>query len=310
VDAETAKALAILIDRVTLSNVKVWHSSDESRSGGVGAGQNWFDAIIEKIRNGKVIIALVTKEGGHKPWIYFESGFAAGQPEMTVIPVAVGLKDANEIPAPLSAYQSYALIDQRSVAKFLEKLLAIFDVKFDEEMSQKPMHSFVSEIARLQSVEQGRVASTERAHLAPSSQHFDPSLILSHIDRRLNDFVDAAKGLAIDSAYPVEFTMEFPKLKATISLSIGHDDTVQDILNAMWGILSEQVKAYTYMESWILEEENTGARLIIREIAGLIPARYVFRQDLHWTAKPLKHPYSPVGGGRRTAELQDEWYQR
>jgi TIR domain len=313
VDADIARALAVLIERVSLSSMKVWHSSDDRRSGGVGAGQQWFETIIDKLRTGRVIIALITQQGGNKPWIYFESGFAAGQAEMTVIPVAVGLKDANEIPAPLSAYQSYALIDQRSVSKFLEKLLALFDVKFDDEMSQVPMSAFVSEIARLQSVEHGRSPSPDTSAPASSpsgGSQFDPNLILAHIDRRLNDFVEAAKGQHVETDYAVEFSIQFPKLNTTTSLSIGTDDSVQSILNALWSMLSDHVKPYSYMENWILQEKNNGAYLVIREVAALIPARYIFRHDLHWIAKPLNKAYTAAGGGERTMTLQDTWDRR
>ena len=307
VDADIARALATLIERVSLSSIKVWHSSDDSRSGGVGAGQQWFETIIDKLRTGRVIIALVTKQGGNKPWIYFESGFAAGQPEMKVIPVAVGLRDADEIPAPLSAYQSYALIDQRSVSKFLEKLLAIFDVKFDEEMSRSPMSAFVSEIAHLQSNEHGRSPASSAPFLSsatPASPQFDPTMILAHIDRRLNNFVEAAKGKSVESNYAVDLSIQFPKLNTTTSLSIGFDDTVQDILNAIWSMLSDHVPAYRYLEKWILEEKATGACLVVREVAFLIPARHIFRHDLHWIAKPLSTAYTPIGGGENALLLE------
>lgn len=289
-DADIARALATLIERVSLSNIRVWHSSDESRFGGIGAGQNWFETIIEKLKSGKVIIALKTKEGSERPWIYFESGFAAGQATMDVIPVAVGLKDANEIPAPISAYQAYALIDQRSVSKFLVKILALFDVKFDEEMSQSPIRTFVSEIGALTSSD--RYAQNKNV-AAPTALQLDHSAIIAHIDRKLSDFVDVARGRKQESAYAVDVEIDFPNLKSTVSMSVGTDDSVQDMMNSLWSILSKHVDAYTYLEAWILEDKVTGAKLVAREIMELIPAKYLFRPEIRWVARRLSTPYAP-----------------
>jgi hypothetical protein len=298
VDEKIAKALATLIERVSLGGVKVWFSSDDTQHGGIGAGQNWFDVILRKLKESRVVIALLTTAGLSRPWIYFESGYAAGQEKMTVIPVAVGLDNAVDIPAPLSAYQSYALIDHRAVARFLEKLLACFDVHFDEEMSQLPIRTFVSELARLPTA--GAVAANEprkeRAK-AEGVQAGDIELILAHIDRKLGDFVEVARGHKNETEYAVEIDIEFPRLKNTVSISVGTSDSVQDIMDTIWMMVSEEVRPYTYLENWILVDKVTGGRLIAREIMPLVPARFVFRRELRWAARLLDQPVRFSGDG-------------
>jgi TIR domain len=310
-DGAIARALAILIERVSLASIKVWHSSDDSRHGGIGAGDNWFETILSKLKNSRVIIALITKEGGNKPWIFFESGFAASQEAMTVIPVSIGLKDADEIPSPLSAYQAYALIDQRAVSNFLEKLLAIFDVKFDEEMSEAPMRIFVAEVGRLSANNlSSNVDGPDRiTHLATASSQTELSTILSHIDRKLNDFVEVARGDKNETQYATSIFIDFPNFKTEVSISVRTNDTAQNLMDSLWNILSKHVAAYTYLETWILQEEESGADLVAREILPLVPARYIFRPELKWVAKPLSAPYTVSGDGYTAAYAfrKEEW---
>lgn len=292
-DAAIARALATLIERVSLTRIKTWHSSDETGFGGIGAGQKWFDTIIDKLRRSRAIIALITEDGRDRPWIYFETGFAAAHPDMNVIPVAIGLDEAHDQRSPLYNYEWYALIDMRSVAKFLEKLLAIFDVKFDEEMSQPPMRAFVAEIGRIAADTAQTDIGLPASELGTTSAQIDPGSILSHIDRRLREFVEVAAGRQSVSEYPVDIDIDFPAMQTTIAMSIGTDDSVQDILDALWGVISEQVPVYTYLERWVLKDKSSGAYLVGREIGELVPARYIFRPEIRWVAVPLDHPYSP-----------------
>ena len=160
-------------------------------------------------------------------------------------------------------------------------------------MSQSPIRAFVSEVGRLTANDRhAQSGASDQVGKLSATPQFDPSEILAHIDRKLADFVDVARGRKDESSYAVDVTIDFPDFKSTISISVGTNDSAQDIINSLWSVLSDRVKAFTYLESWILEDKATGAKMVAREILPLIPAKYLFRSEIEWVARPLSKPYS------------------
>ena len=82
--------------------------------------------------------------------------------------------------------------------------------------------------------------------------------------------------------------------KGTIGyIEIKGEDNVQKVLNKIYYLLDGEVKAHTYMSSWILRERHCGAYMIIHEITNLIPANCVFRPNFEWEAVKWDNNYNP-----------------
>ena len=109
-DKGIAEALARTLSRITLSQLNVWFSSDSSHLGGMQPGV-WLDQIREHITGSKAIISLLTPHSISRPWLLFETGFAASLTECEVIPISVGIDSRSDIPFPLGMYQVFVITD-------------------------------------------------------------------------------------------------------------------------------------------------------------------------------------------------------
>ena len=145
-DKPIAELFSNALRRITLEQINPWFSSDNL--GGLKPGDIWFNRIISKINQSKAVVSLLTPNSINRPWIYFESGIGQALENCEVIPVCIGLKRDSILP-PLGLYQCYQLNDYRSVVDFFSKLLALFEIKFDEEMSKGVIEKFVSDISKI-----------------------------------------------------------------------------------------------------------------------------------------------------------------
>jgi hypothetical protein len=84
-----ADIIAKAISRMTLFQINVWHSSDESSAGGLKPGNVWLDEIRKHLGNSKAVVVGLTPTSISRPWLLFESGFGAANPQCDVIPVCI-----------------------------------------------------------------------------------------------------------------------------------------------------------------------------------------------------------------------------
>jgi TIR domain len=145
-DGAAANVLADMVQRATLDQVQVWHSSDQRESGGILAGERWFDAIRRNMERSRVIVVLLTPTSLYLPWLYFEAGFGTALAEVEILPVCVGIDSLAEVPHPLAMYQSYQLSDVASAMTFMAKLCGRFGVRFDAEMARVVVEPAVTRI--------------------------------------------------------------------------------------------------------------------------------------------------------------------
>jgi hypothetical protein len=59
-DKRLAEALAKALNRLTLGQIAVWHSSDSSGHGGLKPGHVWLDEIRVQLSKSKAVIVLLT----------------------------------------------------------------------------------------------------------------------------------------------------------------------------------------------------------------------------------------------------------
>lgn len=53
----------------------------------------------------------------------------------------------------------------------------------------------------------------------------------------------------------------------------------------------DYIEPYRYMQQWVLINSQNKQRMIIREIGGMIPAKFIFKQEIKWEAIKLKEEY-------------------
>jgi hypothetical protein len=303
-DSRLAQVLGETLRRITLAQIDPWFSSDESAPGGTTAGV-WLDKVRDQLKNTHVLLALLTPRSVSRPWVLFESGFAAARQECEVIPVAIGL-DSESVPLPLGMYKIYQIVDYGSLRLFASKLLSALQISFDEELVRPILEKSVGEFARLAPESS---AEAER----PFSGVDVVEEIKKHIDRALLRFASRAGGSEIDvddegegeEVYSIRLHVRLNGRETTQYLTIATHTTVQDILDRTYQILSPDVKPFHYLQTWLLRERGSGLQLIIREIGSRVLAAPVFPPGSEWEVEWLTKPYAASD----SADFS-RWYRR
>ncbi len=296
-DENVAKIIAKTLSMITVDQIAPWYSSDSSETGGLKAGGIWFNEILSKIQQSKVVVIILTPNSINKPWLYFESGMAQSLENCEVIPVCVGTKRDNILP-PLGMYQCYQLTDYKSIKEFFGKLLAKFDITLYEEMAKKILENAITELSKInfENTESENKTSNIDERISELKTHIDKRFLelleknsSNHTNYNEEDILENESKL--DVIYTITLNIKFPEFKGKQYLEIRSHDTVQDVLNNMYFLLRDYISPFTYMEKWILKHPKTEQRLVIREIAKMIPAKFVFHSDIEWEAIKLKEEY-------------------
>jgi len=291
-DREKAQAVAHAIQRLTLGQIAVWHSSDDRPNGGLRPGQIWLDEIRRQIAESRALVVLLTPQSLNRPWLLFEAGFGAAQENCAVIPVCVGIDSVADVPFPLAMYQAFQLADYESLRRFVEKLLAMHQIPFDEGMAKPVLLEAVAALTREES-DQPR----------PTAPPADPSVtaamdsLREYLDRRFAQVMSTAADGGISSTLSPRYNVAIDlNLKSETSrvqhVEIGPDTTVQDVLDNIYFMLNGEVGARKYLEQWILRDLGTQEHLVIREVQHRIPATNVFRAGSKWAVIKLPKPYT------------------
>jgi hypothetical protein len=310
-DKAIAELFSTALRRITLDQISPWFSSDDSGDSGLMPGDLWFNQILNRINQSKAIVSLLTPNSIERPWIYFESGIGQALPDCEVIPVCIGVKRDSILP-PLGLYQCYQLNDYRSVAEFFSKLLTLFGIRFDEEMSKVVIEKLVVEISKI-TFNAKEDSIEDKESIEKIIENFK-----SHIDKRFLEIIEKPtyqiKGdnvnlkvnethntnMPIETSYSVSFDIDFPNLKnKDLYIDIRQNDTFQSLTNTLYFMLSEQVASFTYLEEWIIVEMETNKHVVIREIADRIPAKSIFKPDTKWKIIKLKKPYNALDSSGR-----------
>lgn len=255
---------------------------------GVLGPEVWADVLREQLSESKAVVSVLTPRSLEKPWVLFESGFGAANPDCDVIPVCVGMPQS-DIPFPLAMYQTFQLSDYNSLNKFVSKLLKKLDIAFDEVMSRSILEETV---ALMQDINVGE-KDTIKASLNVNEAIDD---VKSHIDRRLLSLI-RSQGVLVtkddengDSLYSVNVFIEFPTLKKKLDIEIMAETIMAEVLNGIYVSLGDLVEPYTYLMSWILREQNKNINIFISEGASRIPATTLIAPGSSWVVLPLEAP--------------------
>jgi hypothetical protein len=77
-------------------------------------------------------------------------------------------------------------------------------------------------------------------------------------------------------------------------IEIGGETSLQEVLDNIYRMLGNTVEPFIYLKDWIVKENNSGVNLVVKEIAGWIPATTVLIPSRNWKVVPLNKPYSPT----------------
>lgn len=310
-DKAIAELFSGALRRITLEQISPWFSSDSSGGSGLKPGDIWFNQILTKITQSKAVVSLLTPNSVNRPWVYFESGIGQALENCDVIPVCIGINRDSILP-PLGLYQCYQLNDYRSVTDFFSKLLTLFGIKFDEEMSKVVMEKLVTEISKITFKTQPKTDETSET-VEKLIENFK-----NHIDKRFLEVLEkptyaiAGDNLKInieelnkqtssdETMYSVQFDIDFPKFKnKNLFIDIRQGDTFQTLTNTLFFMISDHVGPFMYLEEWVIVEQKTNRHVIIREVGDRIPASSIFEPNTKWKIIKLTKPYSATDSSKR-----------
>jgi len=282
-DENIAETISIALSRITLKQIDAWFSSDSSQMGGISPGSDWYEVVKNKLNECDAVIVLLTPRSINKQWIIFESGFCVGNPNCDVIPVCVGV-NLDQIPDPLSKFQSFQLTDYSSLKRFFAKIINRYEITFDEEMSKQVVEKTLTKIEKFNKNKNDKRNLTINEAVQYLKQHFD---------RRFSNYTKQGE---VKELYNVSVTIEFPDLKTKKMIEIMSDTTMGDVLDNIYYALDGHVEPYTYLDTWILKEPVKDINLVIREVAYRIPASALMPPDSKWIVVPLQKPYLASNG--------------
>jgi hypothetical protein len=285
-DQEVARIVATTLSRISLQQIKVWYSSDTSATGGIAPGEVWTQALLKRLEEGSTLIAIVTPNSFEKPWLHFETGYVAGRRETEIIPVCVGLK-STEIPFPLAMYQLYELGSLRHLSALAEKLMARFALHYDAELVKPVLADAVSRLGAL------------RFDAAKREQDSSPlEDVKALFERRFVELAGMFAGQR-DGAprgapwYNLTVQVRFRVGEKPVIVLVQPETNVQEVLNELYHQIAPWVKAWTYLQDWVLVRVDGARRrpLIVRGLTDEFPATNIFVAGTVWEAVQLVTPY-------------------
>ncbi len=119
-DKPLAKAWQELLRWISNGEIDPWYSSDDRVEGGVGTGE-WRTKVQAKIENAEILLIIFTPGSNERPWLLWESGFAAGKSKV-IIPIRFFISDE----AVHSVFESLEKFDgetEENVLNLCERIL-------------------------------------------------------------------------------------------------------------------------------------------------------------------------------------------
>ena len=95
-----------------------------------------------------------------------------------------------------------------------------------------------------------------------------------------------------DFSYTINIENQIGKVAEKQFIEIKASDTVQNVLDRIFFLLDGAVEAYTYMQSWILQNKHSKANMVMYEITDSISAMQVFKPNSTWQILILDRPYT------------------
>ncbi len=207
-DAALAAAVQTLIGMV-LDEVDVDYSSDPSAGGGIEAGTNWLQWILDKIRSCDLAIVVLTPESLSRPWLMWESGAVNGialalEQRRQIVPLLFRV-NRESLAGPLSHLQAESGETQQGVRRLAVAIWELRGRKPGQQVFDRRLDlavpTYLAEVRdalqdRPQSLDEGgvqewsdRLDELRRAGRHAEVAHVHRALLLA-VGREMSDAAD------------------------------------------------------------------------------------------------------------------------
>lgn len=291
-DVDLAQSVSSLISRCSLQQIKPWFSSDRSGTGGMQAGDRWFDRIRSELSKSKACIVLLTPTSVESAWVQFEAGFGAASGKLEIIPILFGIRDISLIPDPISHWQIFRTDNNEDCASFLEKLFVQMGVHFDGELLSTQIEEFVKSYNK-------NMCKPEKSS-ASIDESGEIDRLRGYLDKKFFDLFQTISSKETNfSHYNFEVMNAIDGQNIEIRIDI--NTSFGDALHEIYYRIADHVEPFKYLVQWILRDIDSGRRFILREMGDDIPASIIFTPGRRVALELLKEPYigtqSELGGG-------------
>lgn len=281
-DKKVVEVLANLIKKVSLNQIHIWFSNDKEVDGGFFVGDNWFETILNNLRRSQAVISLITPNSNNNPWILFESGYAEALEGSKLIPLKF-LINTNEISIPLQQKQVFSITNVDEANIFLKKVLASFDIIYDEQIFNDYV---IKSLNEMRNCYENKESITEENNFRLLSKKMD-----NYFDMLLKAGISEDKK-PVEYEVSIEFT-DFSQNKIVEYIKINPSVRLCDVLDSIFFILNGKVGVYKYLEEWIVREKGTDRYVVVSDVQNLILAMDIFRIGTEWVIEFLDKPYKP-----------------
>jgi hypothetical protein len=105
-DADLAEEFDNLLKDASGGMLKSFRSSDKKGTAGMEYGDQWYDAIMDKLGAATDVVALLTPHSLDRPWILYEAGVAKGKIGGKVLGLVIGVPFERANTGPFYLFQN------------------------------------------------------------------------------------------------------------------------------------------------------------------------------------------------------------
>lgn len=146
IDSELAGEFSELLSNASAGVVRGFQSSSVHPSDGIPYGSDWYRVILEELRKADSLVAVLTPNSFHKPWLLYEAGIAEGLGK-PVIGLVLGMSKDTLVNSPFHRFQM-STIDESSLAKLVLELLTKAGLSPSNKSIAPHLHVFDQDIAK------------------------------------------------------------------------------------------------------------------------------------------------------------------
>lgn len=298
-----------------ISSIKPFVSSED-----IQKGERGLSKIEELLNDSGFGILCVTKDNYKAPWLLFEAGALSNNPsKVRVVPFLFGLSPSDLTGSPIIQFQATAYSEKESIKKLIQSLnSASGEERLDDSLLDRLFEKWYPDLKDALShinsggsapeskpkkdVDKNTTILEEILEIARNNQQalanskFSDSMSYTRVKNLFENAMKDFSGGEKDK-FAYKFAIEYTdrnENRVTRYVTISSQVVLADVLDEIYFTIQEQVRSFTYLISWILQEKITERPLVISGVQNSIPAHNIFKKDSAWEVKFLDEPYIPT----------------
>lgn len=149
-DAEIAKKFGELLNKVSVGVLKYFLSSDLISGHGIEYGADWYETLIQKLKQAGDIACLLTENSLNRPWILFEAGVAHGKLDKTLIHgIAIGIDKSKLTNTPFARVQNCGDEEDALTGLIMQMVARVPHSEPKEEAIREHVRAFRKDVAEI-----------------------------------------------------------------------------------------------------------------------------------------------------------------